>query len=297
MGLLHIRHQGSNIAALTRAGLSSLGSRPSDPPVTPGPVIRSTVKPLPQSLRDDFVRWCGGDPAVWDDQVPPFLFPQWGLPSLGRTVSDIPWPITRVVNQGCRLEIKAPLPAGEPLVVTAQLLSTEVTERRARLHQRLITGTATVPEALVADVFAVVPLSRSGGSKREPPVVPEDHRRLAPIGAEAGAGWQFALLTGDFNPIHWLGPVARMSGFRGVILQGFGTFARVGQALVEDWLDGDGRQLASMDVRFVRPLVVRSDVALHVGNEDDGALPIAVGDGLGGTAQMLGTAHRRQTHE
>ena len=31
--------------------------------------------------------------------------------------------------------------------------------------------------------------------------------------ATADDGFKFALLTGDFNPIHWVGPLAKLSSF------------------------------------------------------------------------------------
>jgi len=287
MSLLHLRHQGANLATMGRVAIGALGRRPRATPPTPGPEFSATVPPLPQRLRDDFVRWCGGDPAAFGAKVPPWMFPQWGLPHLARTLDAIPWKVQRVVNQGCRVEIRGPLPADAPLQVTAQLVGIEETERRARLHQRLTTGPASQPDAVVADVFAVVPLARGPkGAKREPPTVPDDHTRLAPIAAHAGDGWRFALLTGDFNPIHWIGLAGKAAGFGGVILHGFGILARVAQAL-----NDDSAPLSSLDVRFVRPLRLPADVSLFT-RDDDGAISLAVGEAPGATARMLGTATR-----
>ncbi len=295
MNLLHIRHQGPSLTALGRIACAALGSRPDHPPSLPGPPIRKRSAALPQGLIDDFVRWCAGDPERWRGEVPPWLFPQWGLPLLAATLRDIPWPAHRVVNQGCQIVRRGPLPTGVPLTATAQLVGIEVTERRARMHQRLVTGHDGEPEALVADVFAVVPLAR-GGSGRPPAVVP-DGTRLADLPAEAGAGWQFACLTGDFNPIHWLGPYARAAGFSGVILHGFGTMARAGEALVRDALGGDPGRLERLDVRFVAPLPLPSRVGVFTADERDEALSIAVGPGPGLPACMLGDVILRRTSD
>jgi hypothetical protein len=41
------------------------------------------------------------------------------------------------------------------------------------------------------------------------------------------AGWRFARATGDFNPIHLNGLVARLAGFKGPIAHGMWTVSRV----------------------------------------------------------------------
>ena len=107
--------------------------------------------------------------------------------------------------------------------------------KRAIIHQRAVTGTAAQPEAVVTHVYAFVPLSSkkdekpAGGApkkKAPPPRVPEDAREIAFWNIPVSAGLDFAKLTGDFNPIHWIPPAARAAGFKNVILHGFATLAR-----------------------------------------------------------------------
>ncbi len=291
VSLLHLRHQGSNLAALGRIGMSAMGAVPTETPALPSPEQRAVIPAPDPKLVADFVRWSGGDPKMWRGRVPPHFFPQWGLPLLGRTLEGIPHPVAKVLNQGCRMTINGPLPAGEPLHVTARLESMEADERKVRLHQRLTTGPASQPDALVADVYAVVPLPRTGesGPRREAPRVPEDYRELASFSARKNAGWEFALLTGDFNPVHWLGFYARMAGFKSVILHGFATLAKATEALVRHRLSGDVDALQSIDVRFVRPLVLPARARIFLGHKAfDDAHGIAVGSALGGPACMLG---------
>ena len=98
------------------------------------------------------------------------------------------------------------------------------------------------------------------------------------------AGLDFAKLTGDFNPIHWLAPYARASGFRAVILHGFSTFARSIEALNRSRFAGDPSKLTVIDARFSRPLVLPARVGIYVTN--DGG--IWVGDAPGGGAYLEG---------
>ena len=58
------------------------------------------------------------------------------------------------------------LPATEPLNLSAQLVSVEETPGKARLSTRAITGTSSHPEAIVCDIFSVVPLPRPKGEKK-----------------------------------------------------------------------------------------------------------------------------------
>ena len=67
--------------------------------------------------------------------------------------------------------------------------------------------------------------------------------------AETDDGLRFALLTGDFNPIHWCGPLARRSVFRGMVLHGFGSFVRSYEVLTRQGVPFD-----EIDVRFVKPV-------------------------------------------
>ena len=39
-------------------------------------------------------------------------------------------------------------------------------------------------------------------------------------------GFKFALLTGDFNPIHWISLAGKLSAFKMKVLHGFGMFVR-----------------------------------------------------------------------
>lgn len=292
--LRHGLHQRRNLSTLGRIALSGLRRRPTEAPSLPGPLFEATVPPLPAALREDFARWCGARESAWEAEVPPWMFPQWGLPLLAKTLGDIPWPVAKVVNQGCRITRSGPLPVDQPLQVTAQLIAIEQTERRARMHQRLTTGPADRPEALVADVYAVVPLARPGsGERRDPPTVPGDHEEVGALLAGARAGWEFALLTGDFNPLHWLGPYAKAAGFGGVILHGFGTLARAAQVALDAWLDGDPSRIESIDVRFVRPLRLPAATSVFLGPAEHSTRHIAVGDGPGETARMLGTVTAR----
>jgi acyl dehydratase len=288
----HVLQQGAVLAALGRTALFAIKQQRAPQAtssfVVPGPEITLVRPPLPRDLIDDYVRHLGSDPKSYRGIVPPHLFPQWCMPALARTLEGIPYPILRVVNGGCHVHVLAPIPDNEAIKVRAQLAAIEDDGSRAVLRQTVITGTASVPEALRIEFTAVVPLGnsaekKSDGAKKEKARVPQLAHEVTRELLSADAGLSFAKLTGDFNPIHWLPPYAKASGFRNVILHGFGTFARAWEGLTRGVLGGDVRALSSFEARLTRPLVLPHEIGLYtVGHE------VYVGDAPGGPAYLTG---------
>lgn len=261
----------------------------------PGPLLQREVRPRPADLVADYIQHVGGDPAHYPNELPPHFFPQWALPLSTATLAGIPYPLMRVVNGGCRLEINAPLPADQPLHTSAQLLSIDDDGRRAVLHQQLITATDAHPQALVAHFYAIVPLARRAHKenaakhpaqaetkKPSSKLVPPDAIELERWTLDADAGLDFARLTGDFNPIHWVPAHARAFGFKNVVLHGFSTLARAFEGLARH-LDA---RLRVFDVQFTRPLPLPAQVGLFL---DEHAYKIYVGAAPGAPAYLIGT--------
>ncbi|APR85319.1 Acyl dehydratase [Minicystis rosea] len=289
----HLLSQGPVLRALGGVALSSLpgrrGRAPS--PSVPGPWIEAVLPPRSPALVRDYVQHVGGDLTAYAGRLPPHLFPQWAFPLAAKTLAGLPYPMTRVINAGCRIETRAPLPADEPLVVRARLEAIDDDGRRARITQRVVTGTRRVEEALVAEMHAYVPIGKgSGRGERTRKVVPADATAIASLDLDARAGLDFALLTGDFNPIHWVPLWARAAGFRSIILHGFATMARAFEAVVRSRLGGDPTRLSMFEARFVKPLVLPARVSVHASP----AGGVWVGGAPGGDAHLEG---RFETHD
>lgn len=280
------------VGTLGRMALQVLRQRFQPPaagarPEAPGPELTETVGPRSPELLRDYIRWCKGDASAWKGTLPPHLFPQWGFPLLARTLTGIPYPLAKVLNGGCRLEIAGPIPAGEPLQLSARLEDVDDDGRRAVLHQRLITSTPSAPACLVSHLYAIVPLKSAeprAKSKGPRPLIPTDAREIGQLKLAANAGFEFACLTGDFNPVHWLAPYGRAAGFGGTILHGFATMARAIERLNRVVFAGDVRALKVVDVRFTRPLRLPARVAVF---QRPGEL--YVGEAPGAPAHLTGT--------
>jgi len=133
------------------------------------------------------------------------------------------------------------------------------------LHQHLTTGARSRPDALAIDFYTIVPIAHGGtkssnatdalkkeaAPEKERPRVPEGAREILRTKRHKDAGLAFAKLTGDFNPIHWLTPYARASGFPNVIQHGFASLALCWEALTQRLLAGDVHAMQSFDVKCV----------------------------------------------
>jgi acyl dehydratase len=291
----HVLSQGPVIGALIRAAGTALRKPPSQPLQAPTPELAGTVSARPDGLINDYIRHVGGSPSGYKSTVPAHLYPQWGFPLLARTLEGVHYDMTKVLNGGCRIEMHKPLPRGEDLQLRACLESIDDNGSRAILKQRLITGTASAPDAVTCYNYAIVPLRKKGEkkpkTKKEPKRVPSDAREIAQWNLGPKAGRDFALLTGDFNPIHWIGPVARAAGFKNCILHGFSTLARAIEALNQNVWSGDTRCLKTVDVQFTKPLVLPARPRLYL---SDGSF--AIGDAPGAPAFLLGTFEHESPH-
>jgi len=285
----HVLQQGPVVRALLATGLAGFRKRPPAPGTLPGPLAHAKVAPRPADLVRDYVRHCGGDPGWYRGAVPGHLFPQWGFPLLAETLRAIPYELTRVLNGGCRIELGPPLPGDEPLLLEACLEDIDDDGRRAVIRNRLTTSTASTPAAVRAWMYAVVPLGkRGGGARRERPSIPADAVEVARFRLTPRHAVDFAVLTGDFNPIHWLRPWARMAGFPSTILHGFAALAYAIEGLNRVRLSGDPHRLAAIDVKFVRPLVLPAQTGLYLRGQQ-----LFVGAAPGGPATLVGTFEER----
>ena len=187
---------------------------PKTPLTLPSAEIVEKIPPLAGDLVRDYVRHVGGDPNAYRGTIPAHLFPQWGFPLAARTLKGIPYPMLKVLNGGCRVEQRAPLPAGVPLIARARLADIDDDGRRAVLHQ----SCHRYGEGAQAVTGTSMPSCRWGRQGREAGEegavrVPDGARELGYFRLAPDAGLAFAMLTGDFNPVHWIKPYPARSAF------------------------------------------------------------------------------------
>ena len=277
--------QGPMLKTLGQVALATAtGKIGSEKPTTPGKKFAATLQPRSNELIDAYAEWSGASPSEYANEVPPHLFPQWSFPLASAAIADIPYKLTGVLNQGAAMQINAPIPRDVPLRVEAWLEDLQDDGYKARLHQRVVTHTPDAENALIADIFAVVVLKRKKSASTEKPAEP-DWNTVDTWKADLNDGLRFAFLTGDFNPIHWIGPYAKIAGFKRQILHGFGSFARSFESAKREL----GSAPREIDVRFIKPLVLPATADVLLAKEGKkNQYKIAIQDGSG-AKNMVGS--------
>ncbi len=91
---------------------------------------------------------------------------------------------------------------------------------------------------------------------------------------------RYADASGDRNPIHLDADVAKAGGLPGVILHGLCTMAFAQRDLVNRY-GGDPAKLASLSVRFARPVFPGDTLQLQVWEQGKGEVAFGTLDGKG----------------
>jgi hypothetical protein len=268
MAVTHLLQQGPVLGGLARIVYKSLARRetPGGAITSPGPELEACVPPRSRSLVAAYVRHVGGEPSQYKTELPFHLYPQWGFPLLTRALEHLPYDLLKMLNAASEVTIHHPLPGDVPLLLRARLEEADVTERHAKLILRLVTGTRETPEAMVVRQTAIIPLARpeKGANKKTKPRVPADVRQVGRFRVGPRSGLDFAMLTGDINPLHWLKPYARAMGHPRPILHGFSLLARTVETLNRKLYAGDIHKIKRLAVRFTRPLRLPADVGVFI---------------------------------
>ncbi len=197
----------------------------------------------------------------------------------------MPYKLTSVINQGVSLRVHGPLPRRTPLHISAAVEQIEETLGRIKVVVAVITGTAQQPSLVEARLHMSFLLPGPRTAKSVPARATEPAwQTVGQWSADAPDGLRFALLTGDFNPIHWCGPLARRSVFRSLVLHGFGSFVRSYEILRQHGID-----FKEIDVRFIKPVPLPcSALSVQIAPpEDDGWLPVRL-TSAGGALHLVG---------
>jgi hypothetical protein len=203
----------------------------------------------PENLVAQYIAWAGAA-GRYHHQLPPHMVSQWSLPLVGELLLRMPYKLTSVINQGVGLRVHGPLPHNTPLHVSAAVEQVEQAPGRIKVVVAVVTGTAQQPGLVEARLHMSFLLPGPRAGKSAPQRLPEpDWMTAGAWHADQRDGLRFALLSGDFNPIHWCAPLARRSVFRGMVLHGFGSFVRSYEILRQQGID-----FSEIDVRFVKPV-------------------------------------------
>ena len=231
---------------------------------TPGPLIQVELPPTPSSILKEYNIWTN---STNSNLIPQHLFPQWTFPPMVAALSTLPFPMTSILNQGCKLIMHGTLPINETMQVTAQLIEVTRETKKIKITTKITTSTEKNGLACTAYVYAVIPQKTKPTpslpstlptpiQKRQAATVPIDSILVAEHALQHSSGRHYAYLSGDFNPIHSLEFYAKMAGFPSMILHGFAQMALTQEDIIKSRCGGNSLLLKEFDVRFVAPLVL-----------------------------------------
>lgn len=229
------------------------------PPKTENPAqfrpLLTVIDAPADVLVDAYVDWCQASAAYYAHHLPPHLFCHWSLPLVLEVLGQSRYDVATVINQGVQMRQLKPLPRGQALVVQVELDSLSESQGRANVAVKITTGTQDHPCLVEAVLYFSFILSKESARIVANPYKPPQGSQWQSAGtwqADEGDGLQFALLTGDFNPIHWLESAGRKSPFGQTVLQGFGIFARTFERLNQQ------QNIREFSVHFQRPVMMPS---------------------------------------
>lgn len=189
-------------------------------------------------------------------RVPPHMFSQWSVPLAMRVLIQNQFGLANLVNLGCDIKVNAPLRRGEKLFLTGELVNVNENEHRTSLSVKVVTSTRRNPHAIESLIHCMLP-------KQALPELPPAKNSIDRQWETAGAwavdehdGLRFALLTGDFNPVHWADYAARHSPFKQKVLHGFASLSLSWAALQSR--ETPDRAIRRISARFARPVPLPS---------------------------------------
>lgn len=112
-------------------------------------------------------------------------------------------------------------------------------------------------------IRSATPPPKEGGAKAPAaPPPPPDHVWAQPVAVDQAV--RYAKASGDHNPIHLDAEVARRAGLPGTILHGLCSMAFAARDLVDHLGGGDPGRLASIGLRWARPVLPGSTLSIRV---------------------------------
>jgi len=292
VSFFHIFKQGPVIASLIK---TAIRSKPAENQADEQKILSQTVAPRSFQLVQDFITHVGGHIGTYKGILPPHMFPQWGFPILAETLKEQPYDLKRILNAGSRLEINHLMNINDPIHLTACLDSVDRSDKRIIFKQKLIVGSKIQPKSMICTVTSILPLKKDKKNnefKNEknntiPKMIyriPDHTREIDLWQLHARSGLEFSLLTGDFNPVHWIPIVAQLGGFRNVFLHGFSSMARAFESIVNHIFSGNLSSLKNVEVRFIKPIILPTNIRVFVDDQKN----FFIGKAQGGPAYALG---------
>jgi acyl dehydratase len=188
--------------------------------------------------------------------VPAHMFSQWSVPLAMRVLLHNQYGLANLVNLGCDIKINGTLLPGEKLLLSGELVSVNENPMRTALSVKVVTRTRRNDRAIEALIHCMLPKQALPAQTVEKTGTERQWETAGAWAVDGYDGLRFALLTGDFNPVHWADAVAKHSPFKQKVLHGFASLSL-------SWAALQAREPADQDIqrisaKFARPVPLPS---------------------------------------
>ena len=204
-------------------------------------------------LLKSYLQWCGASKDRYEGSIPPHFFSKICLPLLTKQLLETKYKLSTLVNSACHLKRHKTGLRSEPLNISSEVLELNEENGRANIKQRIsiYQGSDRLKVEIISEAFF-----RTGKStkKNHRNVINKFNTKIGFFNTSKNDGLKFAFLTGDFNPIHFFGFIAKLSPFKGMILHGYASLARTFEIIQNQ----NNQNITEFKVNFVKPVRIPS---------------------------------------
>lgn len=228
---------------------------------------------LNPKIVSEYHKWLGAEKS-YNDTVAPHLFPLWSYPQLFKLGKELNLPLHKVLNQGVKLIINDDVGLKSPLTSKVEIFKVQNLESKYKINQSIITQTPENPNALIAEIYAVILKDSKIGAKKSKSTKTIDTSKFTSVKSlyiSKKDAQSYAYLSGDINPIHLSKNIAKLMGLKGSIMHGFGLFA-----ILFENLQQAGFKLKEIDIRFLNPVYLNSYIEIFVVPKGDNKFGIRI---------------------
>ncbi|NME70963.1 MaoC/PaaZ C-terminal domain-containing protein [Flammeovirga aprica] len=232
--------------------------------VKPG-LQTKTVVPPTKELQEAYKKWAGAEEGRYDG-LPPHMLCQFALSFGLNVLNQLKYPLAKIINQGVEIKNYQALSGNHKIDLKTEILSIEEENGRAKVRQKMMIfeKEQLCIEVLLFVSFIIGKKEKSNTSRSEKDTL--TYKSIGEWSVDKNAGFEFGVLTGDLNPLHWVDFIAKATPFKGIILHGFGMYAKVYE-MIQNSLNTN---LKMMGVKFIKPVKLPSrDLEVKVSNEKD----------------------------
>jgi len=228
---------------------------------------------LEKEIVDGYHNWLNEN-KKYHGLIAPHLFPLWTYPDLFRMGQKLKLPLHKVLNQGVKLTINKPLRIEETLNSEIDIYHLKNLPQKFRINQKIKMGPDLENPSLIAEIHAVIlknPTSFLKNKSSNDVIDTSAFTLLDSLFISSNDAKNYAILSGDINPIHLSNAIAKLMGLKSRIMHGFGLYAKIFEKIESHQL-----QIYELDLKFLKPVYLDSNLKIYMKNIDEKKIQIRI---------------------